>query len=84
MYIRRTKFYSGRQRGYSGFIDRSAIPYSDTVYIVAYTYNRYLYPGSVPTFISDLGDGGFYIDPQTGQYVFPNLSAPSKLLKVIF
>lgn len=73
---------------YYNFIDRSqfgsVFNRGDTMYCVAYTYNRTLYPYYNEAFPIDSGDAGSYVDPQTGVYVFPNLSAPSNMIKIVF
>jgi hypothetical protein len=56
----------------------------DTLYITAFTYNRYVHLGPNPTYYADPGDGGFYIDPDTGLYVFPNQRISPNILKVIY
>jgi len=63
----------------------AAISIGDTLYAVAYTYNRNngTTNGSSQSW-GDLGSGSYYIDPQTGKTVNPNLSKPSNIVKFVF
>jgi hypothetical protein len=67
-----------------------SLPYpiatGDTLYAVAYTYNVWVHDRSNP---QNQGYGGYgsesyYIDPQTGKIVYPNLSKPSNIVKFVF
>jgi hypothetical protein len=47
--------------------------------------HRYVHETKDP--VSDyiyVGDGGLYIDPQTGKIISPNLSPPSNILKFVY
>lgn len=57
----------------------------DTLYAVAYTYNRNIGTahGNSQGW-SDLGLSSYYMDPQTGKYVYPNLSKPSNIVKFVY
>jgi hypothetical protein len=63
----------------------AAITIGDTLYAVAYTYNRNngTASGSSQSW-GDLGSGSYYVDPQTGKIVNPNLSKPSNIVKFVF
>jgi len=57
----------------------------DTLYAVAYTFNRYMGTAtSTSQSWSDLGLASYYMDPQTGKYVYPNLSKPSNVVKFVY
>lgn len=57
----------------------------DTLYAVAYTFNRYIgYATSSGQGWSDLGLSSYYMDPLTGKYVYPNLSQPSNVVKFVY
>jgi hypothetical protein len=57
----------------------------DTLYAVAYTFNRYIGVATASSqSYSDLGPASYYIDPQTGKSVYPNLSKPSNIVKFTF
>ena len=58
----------------------------DTVYAVAYTFNRFVHPTSAAgtDWYTDGVSSNTYIDPQTGLIVLPNLSKPSQILKFVF
>jgi hypothetical protein len=56
----------------------------DTMYITAYTYNRFVHPTSSPIYLEALGDGSYYVDPATGLYVYPNLKIAPNVLKVVY
>jgi hypothetical protein len=57
----------------------------DSLYAVAYTYNRNIgtATGSSQSW-SDLGLASYYMDPTTGKYVYPNLSKPSNVVKFAY
>lgn len=81
-------FFPDGSGGYNNFLDRNALSTQfqtgDTIYMTAYTYNRYLYPSAYAATPQDGGTSAYYIDPSTGLYVYPNLSTASNLLKVVF
>jgi hypothetical protein len=57
----------------------------DSLYAVAYTYNRYIgYATPNGQGWSDLGLASYYMDPATGKYVYPNLSKPSNAVKFAY
>lgn len=74
--------------GYTAFIDKTTLTNifqpGDSMYVKAYTYNRYVHFTSDPNIYSDQGDGGFYIDPATGLYVFPNQSGSPNIQSVVY
>lgn len=58
----------------------------DTLYAVAYTFNRYIHhvSGNPNAAYYDPGPGSYFVDPQTGEYVYPNLSKPTNIVKFVF
>jgi hypothetical protein len=63
----------------------TSIKTGDTLYAVAYTFNRYIgFSSGNSSGWSDLGLSSYYMDPSTGKYVYPNLSKPSNVIKFVF
>ena len=57
----------------------------DTLYAVAYSFNRYIHIGASPSqAYGDYGLSSYYMDPQTGKYIYPNLSKPSNIVQFTF
>jgi hypothetical protein len=62
----------------------SSINSGDKLYAVAYSYNYNVYIPSDPGAYTNYGSYSYYIDPQTGKIVYPNLSQPSNIVTFIF
>lgn len=59
--------------------------FGDTLYAVAYSFNRYVHITSDPkSDYMDVGDAGCYINPQTGKLIYPNLSKPSNVMPFVY
>jgi hypothetical protein len=56
----------------------------DTLYAVTYTYNRYVHPTVATDNFIDPGGQAYYIDPQTGLIIYPNMSRPSNILQFVY
>jgi hypothetical protein len=74
--------------GAGGFVDyiyRSGLTglfsTGDSIYITACTFNRYVHTASNPDNWYDLGNSCYYVDPDSGDYVYPNLSTPPAILR---
>ncbi len=72
--------------GYTAVVDKSNLAGlfqpGDTIYITANTFTRFAHKLKDSTTIQDLGTAYYYIDPATGDYVYPNLSSPPAILKI--
>ncbi|MDP4131871.1 MAG: carboxypeptidase-like regulatory domain-containing protein [Bacteroidota bacterium] len=70
--------------GYVCFIDRSSLTglfnAGDTIYVTACTYNRYVHKLKDPNTFFDTGSSAYYVDPASGNYVYPNLSSAPTVL----
>ena len=64
----------------------SSVATGDTLYAVAYTYNIFVHDRNYPqnTSFGGYGMASYYIDPQTGKIVYPNLSKPTNIVKFTF
>jgi hypothetical protein len=56
--------------------------HGDTAYVRVATYNRYVFGSPSATFMLDLGSQSFYADPATGEYIYPNMSLSTDLVKI--
>ncbi len=76
--------------GYTAFIDKASLSNvfqpGDSLYIKVYSFNGAVHSTNSATanYYISTGDGGSYIDPATGFYIYPNASAAPKLLVVPF
>jgi hypothetical protein len=53
----------------------------ESAYVKAATYNRYVFTG-VGLDMIDLGPASYYVDPNSGDYVYPNLSVSPNVIKI--
>ena len=56
--------------------------HGDTAYVRVATYNRYVFGSPSGTFMLDLGQEVYYADPGTGNFVYPNMSLSTDVVKI--
>ena len=71
--------------GYIDYIDKSSLSglfsTGDSLYITACTYNRYVHKLKDENAWFDLGSSAYYVDPDSGDFVYPNLSTAPAILR---
>ncbi|MFI5155435.1 MAG: hypothetical protein ACHQEM_04595 [Chitinophagales bacterium] len=56
--------------------------HGDTAYVRVATYNRHVFGSPSANFMLDLGSQSFYADPATGDYIYPNMSLSTDVVKI--